>query len=371
VAPIFETISTPDLSASFNTVGCEYTPTELRYYFNGNLVQTTNAAQFPHGDMNVMLTSIGLVYSNQPAIDESQLPAQAQFAYVRFFEPTGGSGPGATNIVVDNGTSGYTETSGTWNTSGLTGNGGSNTRFSNSTGASAKWTPNITAAGSYEVSIYKVTHASSDTNTKVDVVHAGGTSSQFLNYTSGSAGWVVLGTYNFNSGTGGNVKITRGNSNVRADAVRFRATDTGNGVTPPSSWTQLEFRHSGKCVDNKGLIPNGSEYHQWTCGANANRNFRFESRGGGWWNIRSQKSNRCLDVANGSNADGAKLHQWDCSTSNINQSWKVVDKGGGWFNLVSQKSNKCVDVSASSTANQAKIQQWSCHGGNNQQMKFR
>lgn len=145
----------------------------------------------------------------------------------------------------------------------------------------------------------------------------------------------------------------------------------GGGITPPSGYTQLEFRHSTKCMDNKGLTANGSEYHQWSCGANANRNFRFEARGGGWWNIRSQKSNRCLDLASGDVTDGAKLHQWDCSTSNPNQSWKLVDQGGGWFNLVSQKSDKCVDVSGVSTANQAKIHQWSCHGGNNQQMKFR
>jgi len=143
------------------------------------------------------------------------------------------------------------------------------------------------------------------------------------------------------------------------------------GVTPPSGWTQLEFQHSGKCVDNKGGTANGTEYHQWTCGAHANRNFRFESRGGGWWNIRSQKSNRCLDVAAGSLTNGGTLHQWDCSTSNINQGWKLEDQGGGWFYLVSQRSGKCVDVSEVSTSNQAKIHQWTCQGGGNQKLKFR
>jgi len=145
----------------------------------------------------------------------------------------------------------------------------------------------------------------------------------------------------------------------------------GGGVTPPSGWVQLEWRHSGKCVDNKAGTTNGVEYHQWTCGSNPNRNFSFESRGNGFWNIRSQKSNRCLDVASGNLGNGGKLHQWSCSNSNINQSWEIVDQGGGYFSLKSERSGKCLDVSGVSTANGAKIHQWTCFGNDNQQVKFR
>lgn len=79
-------ISTPDLSANFHTFGCEYTPTAVRYFFNGTLVQEVDATQFEHGDMNIWLTSIGLVYDHQDPIDDTQLPTEAVYDYVRFFE---------------------------------------------------------------------------------------------------------------------------------------------------------------------------------------------------------------------------------------------------------------------------------------------
>jgi len=176
-------------------------------------------------------------------------------------------------------------------------------------------------------------------------------------------------------GIGGNreIRLTAVGGNFNIDQIRFERP-AGGGVTPPASWTQLEFRHSGSCVDNKGGNANGVEYHQWACGGGssaANRNFQFEDRGSGWWGIRSQASNRCLDVAGGNTTDGGKLHQWDCSNGNINQSWKIIDQGGGWFSLQSQRSNKCVEVADGATNNSAAIQQWGCSNANKQQLKFR
>ncbi|MDZ8118442.1 DNRLRE domain-containing protein [Pontiella agarivorans] len=99
-------IETPNLSASFHILGCEYTPDEVRYYFDGTVVQTVDATQFEQGDMNIWLTSLGLVYDGQPAIDESQLPVEAQYDYVRYFE----LGPHATVEIVSPGSGGATLT---------------------------------------------------------------------------------------------------------------------------------------------------------------------------------------------------------------------------------------------------------------------
>jgi len=143
-------------------------------------------------------------------------------------------------------------------------------------------------------------------------------------------------------------------------------------ITPPTGLTQLEFRHSSKCVDNKGGTANGVEFHQWTCGVNPNRNFTFTALGGGYYSVKSEGSTRCLDVAGGSTADGGKLHQWDCNAGNINQSWKLEDRGSGWFQLVSRKSEKCVDVENSGTGNSAKIFQKNCDTTKqSQQLRFR
>ena len=81
-----KTVPTPSLNAAFHVFGCEFTPGEIRYYFDGALVQTVDATQFAHNDLNVWLTSLALVYDGQSPVDDSQLPVEAQYDYVRFFE---------------------------------------------------------------------------------------------------------------------------------------------------------------------------------------------------------------------------------------------------------------------------------------------
>lgn len=80
-------ITTPSLSADFHIFGCEFTPTTIRYYFDGALVQTVDATLLPHNDMNIWLTSIASPLGGTTSVDDSQLPSTAQFDYVRFYEP--------------------------------------------------------------------------------------------------------------------------------------------------------------------------------------------------------------------------------------------------------------------------------------------
>jgi len=144
-----------------------------------------------------------------------------------------------------------------------------------------------------------------------------------------------------------------------------------NPYLPPAGWTQLEFQHSNKCVDNKAGTTNGVGYHQWSCGSNPNRNFRFEPLGNNRWLVRSEKSNRCLDVADGFSDNGAKLHQWDCNAGNPNQKWQIVDRGNGWFNLKAERGGRCLEVAGGRTNPQARIQQWNCSDAGHRLLKFR
>ena len=80
-------VTTPSLSATFNLLGCEYTPTTIKYFFNGTLVQTVDATQFAHDDLNIWLTSIAAPLGGTTSVDDTQLPAVAQYDYVRFYEP--------------------------------------------------------------------------------------------------------------------------------------------------------------------------------------------------------------------------------------------------------------------------------------------
>ncbi|WP_220718056.1 RICIN domain-containing protein [Agarivorans litoreus] len=43
----------------------------------------------------------------------------------------------------------------------------------------------------------------------------------------------------------------------------------------------------------------------------------------GWYLIQSQRSEKCVDLNNGSMPDGATVHQWTCMPNNQNQHWKI------------------------------------------------
>jgi hypothetical protein len=68
---------------------------------------------------------------------------------------------------------------------------------------------------------------------------------------------------------------------------------------------------------------------------------------------------KCLDVRNGSSADGTAVQILTCSGA-AGQRWTVTP--GSTVKAL----GKCLDVSGNSTANGARVQLWSCHGGGNQ-----
>lgn len=79
-------VKTPDLSSDFHVFGCEFTSETVKYFFDGELVQTVKATQFPHGEQNIWLTVIAASLSGTKAVDDTKLPATAVFDYVRFYE---------------------------------------------------------------------------------------------------------------------------------------------------------------------------------------------------------------------------------------------------------------------------------------------
>jgi beta-glucanase (GH16 family) len=75
-----------DLSAGFHVFGCEFTPTQVHFFFDGQLVNTLDATKFPHNDQNIWLTSIAAPLDGKQGIDEAALPAYADFDWVRFYQ---------------------------------------------------------------------------------------------------------------------------------------------------------------------------------------------------------------------------------------------------------------------------------------------
>ncbi|HNT34528.1 MAG TPA: hypothetical protein PKH07_05950, partial [bacterium] len=146
--------------------------------------------------------------------------------------PTNTPTPAVTPVerILDDGDSGYTKSSGwTYVSAGGTEplNGdydwastvtGSPTRW-------AKWTPNLTAAGNYSVYVRFRMGSNRANNAPYTVVYNGGTQTIAVNQTVGGGTWVLLGTFNFASGTAGYVRLdngpAQGSKVVIADAVKF------------------------------------------------------------------------------------------------------------------------------------------------------
>lgn len=134
------------------------------------------------------------------------------------------SSSGSDDIIVDNGQSGYQEI-GTWAASSLSGYSSSSTRWSATVNSTARWTPNLPQAGTYNVYVWYPYNTSSATNAKYTVTYSGGSADVYKNQTQNAGQWNLLGTYNFTAGTTGNVLLSVTNAtNHRADAVRFEKT---------------------------------------------------------------------------------------------------------------------------------------------------
>ena len=79
-------VLTPDLSKDFHTFGCEFTPAQVKYYFDGRLVQTVTVTNFAHSEQHIWLTTIASNLGGTKAVDDTKLPAAAEYDYVRFYE---------------------------------------------------------------------------------------------------------------------------------------------------------------------------------------------------------------------------------------------------------------------------------------------
>lgn len=97
-------ITTPSLNADFHVLGCEFTTNTIKYFFDGALVQTVDATQFAHNDLNIWLTSVAAPLGGTTNVDDTMLPNVAEYDYARFFLP----GPAAIVNIVNPAANGVT-----------------------------------------------------------------------------------------------------------------------------------------------------------------------------------------------------------------------------------------------------------------------
>ncbi|MDR3456243.1 MAG: hypothetical protein P4N60_02260 [Verrucomicrobiae bacterium] len=104
-------------------------------------------------------------------------------------------------------------------------------------GKSVQFTPTLSTGGVYGVYLRWTSSASRASNVPVDVNYAGGTQTFSVNEQVDGGTWVLLGNFNFNAGTGGNVKVRNDGANnyVVADAVEFVPAQGPSGLTATST----------------------------------------------------------------------------------------------------------------------------------------
>jgi hypothetical protein len=95
---------------------------------------------------------------------------------------------------------------------------------------------------------------------------------------------------------------------------------------------------------------------------------------GMYYQIKLYGYDRCLDVTDVSQADGALLQTFSCLQNQPNQVFYVVsdDGPGNRYRIIPQHSYKCLDVKDVSPYWGASIQQWTCLGwGQTNQIFFK
>jgi len=91
-------VNGPDLSADFHVYAADFTPREVRFYFDGKLVQTVDVAAVPHNDQHIWLTSIASFLQKTGSVEDAALPEVAVFDWVRYYQPAGDTGVAVTEL---------------------------------------------------------------------------------------------------------------------------------------------------------------------------------------------------------------------------------------------------------------------------------
>lgn len=148
-------------------------------------------------------------------------------------------------------------------------------------------------------------------------------------------------------------------------------------VSPLNSGSRYSItaRHSQKALDVAGSsVANGTYIHQWTAVSSSGyQKWTASTQGGAQLAFTNLGSQKVLEVGGFSMVDGGGVQQWQWA-GHDSQKWRLEvadqDAGGFWYKLVNVRSGKVAEVSGASVSNGAMIQQYSSGGGTNQQWRF-
>ena len=200
-----------DLTAAYHTYGADWREGAIDFYFDGIKYCTIaySTTQYRQDPVNIWLTAIA--YRTPVSVGGTP----QYYDTVRFYKK---------DQYVMNGRYGYSESGTGWLNSTLAGFGLMPQRYSCTAGDKAIFAPGFNQSGDYHVYIWKTVNANADTQAEVKVAAASGTTTQTINFATGSSGWVDLGVHSFNTGVTNpaiGVTNTVHSGCQRAGAVKF------------------------------------------------------------------------------------------------------------------------------------------------------
>lgn len=137
----------------------------------------------------------------------------------------------------------------------------------------------------------------------------------------------------------------------------LRAVPGSIGDPNSSPGQRIVGTQSGRCVDvPNGTTANGTQVQLWDCNGAANQS---------WTRTSNQQllfnGTKCLDAANHGTTNGTQVIIWDCG-GQTNQQWNVNADG----TITGVQSNLCLDATGQATGNGTKLVLWTCNGQANQ-----
>jgi cysteine-rich repeat protein len=121
------------------------------------------------------------------------------------------------------------------------------------------------------------------------------------------------------------------------------------GLSFGTGYKPLRNRADGRCADISGNNgSNGGQLIVWPCHGGNNQAIELRRTAGDFYNMVLRHSGKCVDVVPSSvlgGVDGQAVRQWTCSAPAIdNQEFIAVATDGGYFQLRAQHSDMCLDA---------------------------
>ncbi|MFJ4804769.1 ricin-type beta-trefoil lectin domain protein [Streptomyces murinus] len=118
---------------------------------------------------------------------------------------------------------------------------------------------------------------------------------------------------------------------------------------------------NGKCLDvTDGSTADGTPAQMWSCAPGPNQSWTLNGDGS------LTALGKCLDLVNNGTTNGTAVHLWTCYSTVATQKWQLTAAG----DLVNTAAGRCLDIKDGNNADGARLQIWDCAGTGNQKWSY-